>query len=78
MLMVGRPSLTSLSLPSLVALAIAVLLGTASTSGFKGIIGDITCDRFGDCGTGRVLLVHHTDSSITDVSQLPVLYRFAP
>ena len=48
------------------------------TTGFSGIIGTISCDVFGDCGTGRVRILHHTDSSVTDVSELPVVHRFAP
>ena len=43
-----------------------------------GLIGEISCDAFGDCGTGRINIVHHTDSSVTDVALLPVVYRFAP
>ena len=49
-----------------------------NTSGFSGIIGTLSCDEFGDCGTGRVHISHHTDSSMTDVESLPVVYRFAP
>ena len=48
------------------------------TSGFSGIIGTISCDEFGDCGTGFVQIMHHTDSSVTDVGELPVVHRFAP
>ena len=47
-------------------------------TGFRGIIGVISCDEFGDCGTGRVQIAHHTDSSVTDVAELPVVYSFAP
>ena len=47
-------------------------------SGFMGIIGAITCDDFGDCGTGRAEISHHTDSGMTDISQIPVVHRFAP
>ena len=47
-------------------------------SDFKGMIGIIACDEFGDCGTGRVQISHHTDSSMTDISELPVVHRFAP
>ena len=47
-------------------------------TGFSGIIGVISCDEFGDCGTGRKEITHHTDSSVTDVAALPVVYRFAP
>ena len=49
-----------------------------ATSGFLGIIGKLSCDEFGDCGTGRVNIYFHADSSITDVAQLPVVYRYAP
>ncbi len=47
-------------------------------TGFRGVIGVISCDEFGDCGTGRVHIAHHTDSSVTDVAELPVVYSFAP
>jgi branched-chain amino acid transport system substrate-binding protein len=48
------------------------------TSGFSGIIGTISCDEFGDCGTGRVQISQHTDSTMTDIDRLPVVYRYAP
>ena len=48
------------------------------TSGFQGIIGKLTCDEFGDCGTGRVNITSHEDSSITDAAQLPVVHRYEP
>ena len=47
-------------------------------SDFKGIIGAIACDDFGDCGAGRAQISHHTDSSMTDIAELPVVHRFAP
>ena len=47
-------------------------------AGFKGVIGAISCDQFGDCGTGALRISHHTDSTITDVADLPVVYRFEP
>jgi branched-chain amino acid transport system substrate-binding protein len=49
-----------------------------ATAGFQGLLGVLSCDDFGDCGTGRINIYHHTDSSITDAAQLPVVYRFAP
>lgn len=49
-----------------------------ATAGFPGLIGELTCDAFGDCGTGRVNIYHHTDTSIVDPAQLPVVYRFEP
>lgn len=44
------------------------------TAGFSGIIGELTCDAFGDCGTGQLYIVHHTDSTITDVEELEIVY----
>lgn len=49
-----------------------------ATSGFQALIGTLNCDEFGDCGTGRVNIYHHTDPSIIDPAQLPVVYRFSP
>ncbi len=49
-----------------------------ATSGFQGLLGTLNCDEFGDCGTGRVNIYHHTDLNITDPAQLPIVYRFSP
>ena len=51
-------------------------LGT--TTGFQGIAGELSCDEFGDCGSGRMTISYHTDSRITDPAQVPVVYHFAP
>ena len=48
----------------------------AATDGFQGLLGTLFCDDFGDCGTGRINIYHHTDPDITDPAQLPVVYRF--
>lgn len=50
----------------------------SAVSGFQGIIGPITCDEFGDCGAGRQRVRHHTDPSVTDVAEIPIVYRFEP
>ena len=47
------------------------------TVNFQGIIGKMTCDDFGDCGTGRSLVHLHADSSVTDPSLLPIVYKGA-
>lgn len=47
-------------------------------TGFRGIIGAISCDEFGDCGVGSVQIAHHTDSNTTDIADLPIVYRFTP
>ena len=50
----------------------------AAAEGFQGLVGRLSCDDFGDCGTGRINIYHHTDTGITDPAQLPVVYRFSP
>lgn len=57
---------------------VALRAEVGATAGFPGLIGELTCDGFGDCGTGRVNIYHHTDTSILDPAQLPVVYRFEP
>ena len=48
------------------------------TVGFEGLTGVISCDDFGDCGSGRTDIYHHTDAEVTDSSELPVVYQFTP
>ena len=56
----------------------AALRARIGTADIEGLIGTISCDAFGDCGTGKQLIYHHTDSSVTDVERLPVVFRFTP
>ncbi len=56
----------------------SALRARIGATGIEGLVGTISCDAFGDCGTGRQLIYHHTDSSVTDVERLPVVYRFSP
>ena len=49
-----------------------------ATSDFQALVGTLACDEFGDCGTGRINIYHHTDPNVTDPSQLSVVYRFEP
>ena len=46
-----------------------------ATAGFRGILGTLGCDRFGDCGAGRSVIHLHADSSVTDPALLPVVYK---
>ena len=50
----------------------------ATTVGFPGITGTLSCDAFGDCGSGHVNIYLHQDAAMTDPAQLPVAYRFRP
>ncbi len=47
-------------------------------SGFRGIIGEISCDGFGDCGTGRLVVRRHPGGAVTEATDMPVVYRFEP
>jgi branched-chain amino acid transport system substrate-binding protein len=47
-------------------------------SSFQGLIGQINCDEFGDCGAGEIQIILHEDSSQTDATQIPVVYTFVP
>ena len=50
----------------------------ANTSEFNGITGSISCDRFRDCGAGRIHISHYTDPTVKDIAELPVVYRYSP
>ena len=48
-----------------------------ATAGFRGILGTLGCDQFGDCGAGRSVIHQHADASVTDPALLPVVYKGA-
>ena len=48
------------------------------TDGFQGLTGVISCDDFGDCGTGLTDIFHHTDPDTIDPAGLPVIYQATP
>ncbi len=50
----------------------------SGTRGFAGLIGEISCDGFGDCGTGRAYVVQHTDAAVTEITALPVVFYYSP
>ena len=56
----------------------AALRQQVGTTAMNGLIGAISCDEFGDCGTGVMNIYHHTDTGVTDVSRLPVVYVYNP
>ena len=47
-------------------------------TGFDGIIGEISCDAFGDCGSQLITVVHHTDSRDIEAGKSNVVFGFAP
>ncbi len=49
-----------------------------SVSGYRGVIGTITCDRFGDCGSQKTTVIHHLDPDDIEASLANVVFEFAP
>ncbi len=45
---------------------------------FDGIIGSISCDDFGDCGSQLITVVHHTDSRDIEASKSNVVFAYGP
>ena len=56
----------------------AALRDELSRSNFDGIIGAITCDDYGDCGSQLITVVHHTDSRNIEAGKSNVVFGFAP
>ena len=48
------------------------------STNFDGIIGPVSCDPFGDCGAGKITVVHHTDSSNLDAGKENVVFSYDP
>ena len=46
--------------------------------GFAGIIGPISCDRFGDCGSQTNLIVQHLDANDIAATRANVVYEYDP
>ena len=48
----------------------------AETQGFQGLLGTLSCDEFGDCGTGSggESIYHKTDLDIMDPADLDPIY----
>ena len=47
-------------------------------SSFDGIIGPIQCDGFGDCGSQRITVIHHTDPRDIAAGKDNVVFGYAP
>ncbi len=45
---------------------------------YSGLIGTLNCDDFGDCGSQKITVVHHTDSSMVDAGMSNVVFSYAP
>ena len=49
-----------------------------AVSGYRGIIGTISCDRFGDCGSQKTTVIHHLDPDDIEASKANIVFEFAP
>ena len=47
-------------------------------SGYSGLIGTINCDEFGDCGSQKITISHHTDASDIEAGKANVVFEYAP
>ena len=47
-------------------------------SGFQGIIGEITCDEFGDCGPAAMTIIENLDPANAAASLDNVVYEYQP
>ena len=47
-------------------------------AGFAGLIGEITCDDFGDCGVPRVEVIEHLDATDVPASRANAVYEYEP
>ena len=50
----------------------------ASLRDYGGLTGLISCDDFGDCGSQKIVIVHHTDSDDADAGMVNVVFEYAP
>ena len=47
-------------------------------STFDGIIGSISCDDFGDCGSQLITVVHHTNAQDIEAGKANVVFGYGP
>ena len=47
-------------------------------SGYNGLIGTISCDDFGDCGSQKISVIHHVSADDVEASNANVVFEFAP
>lgn len=47
-------------------------------AGFGGLIGDITCDGFGDCGPAGITVIEHLNPDDPEASWDNIVHRFSP
>ena len=58
--------------------AIAAREAGAEVLALDGMIGTLTCDAFGDCGSQTIGIFEHLDSSDPTTSKTNEVYTFSP
>ena len=49
-----------------------------AVSGYRGLIGTISCDPFGDCGVPRITVIEHLDPTNPDPSRNNTVFEYLP
>ena len=49
-----------------------------AVSGYRGLIGTIACDPFGDCGVPRITVIEHLDPANPDPSRDNTVFEYLP
>ena len=47
-------------------------------SSFDGVIGSISCDDFGDCGSQLITVIHHTNAQDIEAGKANVVFGYGP
>ena len=50
----------------------------SAAADYQGVIGSITCDAWGDCGSQRNVIVEHTDPSNIAATRTNVVFEYEP
>ena len=50
----------------------------AALRDYGGLTGSISCDDFGECGSQKIVIVHHTDSDDAEAGMVNVVFEYAP
>jgi branched-chain amino acid transport system substrate-binding protein len=45
---------------------------------YSGVIGNISCDGFGDCGLAKIAVIEHLDATDIPASRVNTVYEYAP
>ena len=49
----------------------------SAINGYRGLIGTVSCDQYGDCGTQRITVIHHVATNDIEASKRNVAFEFS-